>query len=51
MMYSDSFKGDNIFDRCFASWYVAVFKFDAIGLIGSQSMLPFPGTLWILAVP
>ena len=51
MVYSDSLKGDNIFDKCFANWYVAVFKFDTIGLIGSWSMLPFLGTLWILAVP
>ena len=35
MVYSDSLKGDNIFDKCFANWYVAVFKFDTIGLIGS----------------
>ena len=35
MVYSDSLKGDNTFDKCFASWYVAVFKFDTIGMIGS----------------
>ena len=35
MVYSDSLKGDNIFDKCFASCYVAAFKFDTIGLIGS----------------
>ena len=35
MVCSDSLKGDNIFEKCFANWYVAVFKFDAIGLIGS----------------
>ena len=35
MVDSDSLKGDNIFDKCFANWYVAVFKFDALGLTGS----------------
>ena len=35
MVYSDSLKGDNSFDKCFANWYVAVFKLDTIGLIGS----------------
>ena len=35
MVYSDSLKGDNIFDKCFANCYVVVFKFDTIGLIGS----------------
>ena len=28
MVYSDYLKGDSIFDKCFANWYVAVFKFD-----------------------
>ena len=28
-------EGGNIFEKCFANWYVAVFKFDTIGLIGS----------------
>ena len=51
MVYSDHLKGNSIFDKCFGNWYVAVFKFDTIGLIGSCSMLPFLGTLWILAVP
>ena len=37
MVYSDSLKGDNSFDKCFANWYVAVFKLDTIGLIGSWS--------------
>ena len=50
MVYSDSLKRDNIFDKCFANWYVAVFKFDTIDLIGSWCLLPFPGTLWILTV-
>ena len=36
MVCSDSLKGDNIFDKCFANWYAAVFKFDTIGLIGSD---------------
>ena len=35
MVYSDYLKGDNIFDNCFDNWYVAVFKFDTIGLFGS----------------
>ena len=35
MVYSDSLKGDNIFHKYFANWYVAVFKFDTMGLIGS----------------
>ena len=35
MVYSDSLKGDNIFDKCFVNWQVPVFKFDTIGLIGS----------------
>ena len=35
LVYSDSLKGDNNFDKCYADWYVAVFKFDIIGLIGS----------------
>ena len=50
MVYSDSLKANNIFDKCVANWYVAAFKFDTIDLIGSWSMLPFPGTLLILAV-
>ena len=50
MMYSDSLKVDNIFDKSFANCYVGVFKFNAKGLLGSSSMLPFLGTLWILAV-
>ena len=51
MVFSDSLKGGNIFEKCSANWYVAVFKFDTIGLIGIWSMVPFLGTLWILAVP
>ena len=35
MVYSDYLKDDSIFDKCFANWYVAVFKFDTIDLIGS----------------
>ena len=50
MVYSDSLGANNIFDKCLANWYVAAFKFDTIDLIGSWSMLPFPGTLLILAV-
>ena len=34
MVHSYSLEGD-IFDKCFASWYVTVFKFDTIGLTGS----------------
>ena len=44
MVYSYSLEGD-IFDKCFASWYVAVFKFDTIGLTGSWSTLPFLGIM------
>ena len=35
MVYSDYLKGDSIFDKCFANWYVAAFKFDTIVLIGN----------------
>ena len=35
MVYSDSLKSDNTFAKCFANWYVAVFKLDTRGLIGS----------------
>ena len=36
MVYSDSLKGDNIFDKFFANWYVGVFKFNTMtGLTGS----------------
>ena len=30
MVYSDSLKSDNSFDKCFANWYVAVLKFGTI---------------------
>ena len=34
---SDSLKIDNIYDNCFNSWYVVVFKLDSVGLWNDET--------------
>ena len=37
IVYSDSLKVDNIYDNCFTSWYVVVFKLDSVGLWNDET--------------
>ena len=50
-VFLDCRRGDNNLERYFAKLYVAVFRFETIGRIGSSLIPPFTGSLCILAVP
>ena len=50
-VFLDCRKGDNNLERYFAKLYVAVFRFETIGRIGSSLIPPFTGSLCILEVP
>ena len=50
-MFLDCCKGDNNLKIYFAETYVAVFRFETIGQIGSSLIPPFIGSWYVLAVP
>ena len=51
IVFLDCRKGDNNLERYFAKLYVAVFKFETSGQIGSSLIPPFTKSLCILTVP